>query len=161
MALPATPPQTIGPFFHVGIDKPGTECLVAAAAVRIHGRVVDGAGQPVVDALLELWDADGGRFGRCATDREGGFTFYAAKPRAGRGQAPHLHLSVFARGLLDGLLTRIYFPDEETANAADPVLSLIPDPGRRASLIAGSEGVSLRFDIHLQGEHETVFFELS
>jgi protocatechuate 3,4-dioxygenase alpha subunit len=163
MALPATPPQTIGPFFHVGLDVPGTERLVPGdhpGALRIHGRVVDGAGQPVGDALLEMWDPDGGRFGRCATDPEGGFAFVAAKPRAGRGQAPHLHLSVFARGLLDRLVTRIYFPDEEAANAADPVLCLIPDPERRTSLVARPDGGSMRFDVHLQGEDETVFFEL-
>jgi protocatechuate 3,4-dioxygenase alpha subunit len=161
MALPATPPQTIGPFFHVALDVPGTERLVAADhpdAVRIQGRVLDGAGQPVVDALLELWDADGGGFGRCATDREGGFAFSATKPGAAGGQAPHLHLTVFARGLLDGLVTRIYFPDEERANATDPALCLIPDPARRASLIAKGDRRSLRFDVHLQGEQETVFF---
>ncbi len=164
MALPATPPQTIGPFFHVALDVPGRERLVSAdhpAALHIRGRVLDGAGQPVVDALLELWDAEGGRFGRCATDGDGGFAFHAVKPRPPRGEAPHLHLRVFARGLLDGLATRIYLPDEERANGADPVLALIPDPARRASLIARSEGGSLRFDVHLQGEHETVFFALA
>jgi protocatechuate 3,4-dioxygenase alpha subunit len=168
MPLPATPPQTIGPFFHVGLDTPGTEELVSAAdagAVRIHGRVLDGAGVPVDDALIEVWDAQGARFGRCATDAEGRYHFVVRKPggvvAAGApGEAPHLNVSVFARGLLDRLVTRIYFPDEEAANAADPVLSRIADPGARATLMARVEAGSLRFDIHLQGEQETVFFAL-
>jgi protocatechuate 3,4-dioxygenase alpha subunit len=75
-------------------------------------------------------------------------------------EAPHLHVSVFARGLLDHLVTRIYFPDEAAANAADAVLAMIPDPGARGTLIARAGAGSLRFDIHLQGEHETVFFDL-
>jgi protocatechuate 3,4-dioxygenase, alpha subunit len=168
MSLPATPPQTIGPFFHIGLDVPGTECLVSAehpGAVRIEGRMLDGAGDPVNDALIEVWDAQGARFGRCATDAEGRYRFLALKPvgRSAGGnpvEAPHLNVSVFARGLLDHLVTRIYFPDEEAANAADPVLALIADPRARASLIARAEAGSLRFDIHLQGEHETVFFGL-
>jgi len=166
MSLPATPPQTIGPFFHMGLDVPGTERLVPAGhpgAVRIEGRVLDGAGDPVIDALIEVWDSEGGRFGRCATDAEGRYHFLAVKPsgRPAEGtpsQAPHLHVTVFARGLLDHLVTRIYFPDEEAANAADPVLALIADPRARATLVARAEAESLRFDIHLQGEQETVFF---
>ena len=168
MPLPATPSQTIGPFFHIGLDVPGTERLVSPeqpGAVRIEGRVFDGAGDPVIDALIEVWDPQGGRFGRCATDAEGRYHFLTLKP-AGRpeggtpAEAPHLHVSVFARGLLDHLVTRIYFPDEEAANAADPVLAMIADPRARATLVARAEAGSLRFDIHLQGEHETVFFAL-
>jgi protocatechuate 3,4-dioxygenase alpha subunit len=167
MSLPATPSQTIGPFFHIGLDVPGTERLVSAEqpdAVRIEGRVLDGAGAPVGDALIEVWDPQGARFGRCATDAEGRYHFFALKPRGGsvegdRDEAPHLDVWVFARGLLDGLLTRIYFPEEEAANAADPVLSMIPDAGARTTVIARAESDSLRFDIHLQGEHETVFFD--
>jgi protocatechuate 3,4-dioxygenase alpha subunit len=166
MSLPATPPQTIGPFFHIGLDVPGTERLVSAehpGAVRIEGRVFDGAGDPVNDALIEVWDAQGARFGRCATDAEGRYHFLALKPvgRPAGGipvEAPHLNVSVFARGLLDHLVTRIYFPDEEAANAADPVLAMIVDPHARATLVGRAEGGSLRFDIHLQGEQETVFF---
>jgi protocatechuate 3,4-dioxygenase alpha subunit len=165
---PATPPQTIGPFFHIGLDVPGTERLVPAdhpGAVRVEGRVFDGAGDPVDDALIEVWDARGARFGRCATDATGRYHFVAVKPVAGpaaraAGEAPHLNVSVFARGLLDRLVTRIYFPDQAAANAADPVLSRIADPGARASLIARAEPGSLRFDIHLQGQQETVFFAL-
>jgi protocatechuate 3,4-dioxygenase, alpha subunit len=168
MSLPATPPQTIGPFFHIGLDVPGTECLVPAdhsAAVRIEGRVLDGAGDPVRDGLVELWDAQGGRFGRCATDGQGRYHFLAAKPGAGvsggeAAEAPHLNVSVFARGLLDRLVTRIYFPDEAAANAADPVLSMIADPRQRATLVARAEAAVLHFDIHLQGDQETVFFAL-
>lgn len=169
MALPATPPQTIGPFFHFGLDVPGTERLVAPddpGALRIEGRVLDGAGDPVGDALIEVWDASGGRFGRCATDPDGRYHFLTVKPSAGptgegTREAPHLNVSVFARGLLDRLVTRIYFPDEEAANAADPVLSMVADPRARDTLVARAEAGSLRFDIHLQGERETVFFALS
>ena len=157
MSLPATPPQTIGPFFHIGLDVPGTERLVSAehpGAVRIEGRVFDGAGDPVNDALIEVWDAQGARFGRCATDAEGRYRFLTLKPvgRSGAGtpiEAPHLNVSVFARGLLDHLVTRIYFPDEEAANAADPVLAMIADLRARATLVARVEAGSLRFDIHL------------
>ena len=168
MSPPATPPQTIGPFFHIGLDVPGTERLVSAdhpGAVRIQGRVLDGVGDPVHDALIEVWDARGARFGRCATDADGRYHFFTLKPVGGSpGQvpveAPHLNVSVFARGLLDRLVTRIYFPDEEAANAADPVLSMIADPHARATLVARAEPGMLRFDIHLQGEDETVFFAL-
>jgi protocatechuate 3,4-dioxygenase alpha subunit len=168
MSLPATPPQTIGPFFHIGLDVPGTERLVPAnhpAAIRIEGRVLDGAGNPVSDGLVEVWDAHGGRFGRCATDSQGRYHFLTVKPgvdsRCGAAaEAPHLNVSVFARGLLDRLVTRIYFPDEEAANAADRVLSLVTDPRDRATLVARAEAGVLRFDIHLQGDQETVFFAL-
>lgn len=168
MVQPATPPQTIGPFFHMGLDVPGTERMVPAGhpgAIRIQGRVLDGAGDPVIDALIEVWDARGGRFGRCATDSEGRYHFLTVKlPAASAGEAaaeaPHLNVSVFARGLLDHLVTRIYFPDEAAANAADPVLSMIADPRARATLIARAEAGSLRFDIHLQGEEETIFFAI-
>jgi protocatechuate 3,4-dioxygenase alpha subunit len=168
MVLPPTPSQTIGPFFHIGLDVPGTERLVPPdhpEAMRIEGRVFDGAGDPVGDALIEVWDAPGGRFGRCATDTDGHYHFLSVKPKAGptgegNREAPHLNVSVFARGLLDRLVTRIYFPDEEAANAADPALSMIADPRARATLVARAEPGSLCFDIHLQGEHETVFFAL-
>jgi protocatechuate 3,4-dioxygenase alpha subunit len=163
MMLPPTPAQTIGPFFHIRYEVPGTEQLVPpqqAGALCIQGRVTDGAGQPVSDALLEAWDTQGGRFGRCCTDGDGRYRFVIVKPTpAGAAEAPRLDVSLFARGLLDGLRTRIYFPDEEAANARDPVLSLIQDPRVRASLIARPEGNGLRFDIHLQGDEETAFFD--
>jgi protocatechuate 3,4-dioxygenase alpha subunit len=159
-----TPPQTIGPFFHVGLRLPRTEQAAGAESadgrlVRIRGRVLDGAGAPVSDALVEAWDAPGGRFGRCATDAEGRYEVLVVKPASPEASAPHLTLWVFARGLLDHLVTRVYFPDE-AANAADPVLGLIPDPETRATLIAREEAGGLRFDIRLQGERETVFFAL-
>ncbi len=168
MALPATPSQTIGPFFHIGLDVPGTECLVPDGypeGVRLTGRVLDGAGAAVTDALLEIWDGAGRRFGRCATDAEGRYHFLVVKPAGiladkATTEAPHLDVSLFARGLLDRLVTRIYFPDEEAANAADLVLSTIADPRARASLVARAEPGGLHFDIHLQGKQETVFFDL-
>jgi protocatechuate 3,4-dioxygenase alpha subunit len=161
MPLPATPSQTIGPFFHIGCDVPGTERMIPPdhpGAVRLEGRVFDGAGAPISDALIEAWDGAGGRFGRCATDAEGWYRFVLVKPGSGRHGAPHLDVTLFARGLLDHLVTRVYFPDEAAANAADPVLSMIPDPSARATLIARQDAGALRFDIHLQGEGETVFF---
>jgi len=190
-----TPSQTIGPFFAHALTpaKDGYEALVGADLVtadaagepiRIVGRIVDGAGQVVPDAMVEIWQADGaGRypddeaaarpnrgfrgFGRAACDSAGEFAFRTVKPGAvpgpgGRRQAPHIDLGIFARGLLRRLFTRIYFPDEP-ANAADPILALVA-ADRRATLIAVRDttvaGVSLyRFDIALQGDRETVFFE--
>jgi protocatechuate 3,4-dioxygenase, alpha subunit len=173
-----TPSQTVGPFLHLVLPYAGGGLLVppeAPGAVRITGRVLDGAGEPVIDALVEVWQADGcGRyhpepdadgfsgFGRVATDAEGGFTFVTCKPGrvpwpAGGEQAPHLAVSVFARGLLNRVVARLYFPDEEAANAADPVLGMIPDAAARATLVAVPDGDGLRFDIRLQGDRETVF----
>ncbi|MGH7610189.1 MAG: protocatechuate 3,4-dioxygenase subunit alpha, partial [Candidatus Dormibacteria bacterium] len=147
-----TPSQTVGPFFAIGMGQLGREELVApgrAGALRIEGRVLDGAGAPVPDALVEIQQAvpaggpPGGwsGFGRCATDQEGAFHFNTLKPAPvgdalGRVHAPHLDVQVFARGLLRQLLTRIYFPDEDRANLQDPLLKTIPDPLRRATLVA-------------------------
>ena len=171
-----TPSQTIGPFFHDALLESDLTELVSPddpEAVRISGVVYDGAGEPVPDAMLELWQADhAGRygssdfsgFGRSGTDEEGRFFFITIKPGPvadpnGSVQAPHVNVSVFARGLLKQLITRLYFPDEET-NAADPVLRSIEDPAVRRTLIAHDEGNgSFRFDIHLQGENQTAFFE--
>ncbi|HEU4424782.1 MAG TPA: protocatechuate 3,4-dioxygenase subunit alpha [Pilimelia sp.] len=187
---PTTPSQTVGPFFGVPgalpwADGPYAVPAGTPGAVRIGGRVLDGEGQPVPDALIETWQADpDGRldhpddprprgrgseaalfrgFGRCATDADGRYWILTTKPGAlptpdGRVEAPHIDVSVFARGLLHRLVTRIYFPDETAANAPDPVLSGIPDPDARATLIARPEADALRFDIHLQGPDETVFF---
>lgn len=165
MAPLPTPSQTVGPFFAVVFPAPGDERLVPddfPGARSLEGRITDGAGEPVVDAVLEAWDAEGGRFGRAATDAEGRYRLVLAKPGARRdGQAPHLAVSVFARGLLDRLVTRVYFPDEEAANAADPVLSSLADPDARCTLVARAEpGGGLRFDVRLQGEGETAFFAL-
>jgi protocatechuate 3,4-dioxygenase alpha subunit len=156
-----TPSQTVGPFF--GYALPFEDGHVAAreqAAVRIEGQLLDGAGEPVPDGLVEMWSGE--QFARCPTDAEGVFHFTVAKPARGStsdDEAPHLDLTIFARGLLRHLATRMYFPDEEAANASDRILNLI-EPARRHTLIARSEGAALRFDIRLQGESETVFFAL-
>jgi protocatechuate 3,4-dioxygenase, alpha subunit len=156
-----TPSQTVGPFFGVALPFPGDAGPAAGdQALRIEGQLVDGEGAPVVDGLLEVWQDD--QFARCRTDAEGAYHFTVRKPPArpgseGIASASHLNVFVFARGLLRHLVTRIYFPDEEAANAADPVLSRV-DPGRRATLVARRDGAVLRFDVHLQGADETVFF---
>jgi len=166
-----TPAQTIGPFFHGALCRAGGERLAAAGsagALEIGGRVLDGAGAPVDDALLELWQTDGreSAFGRAATDGQGEYRFVARKLAAapladGRRQAPHIDVSLFARGLLHRLVTRIYFPDEPEANARDPLLASIPDADVRARLIARLEASGrLRFDVVLQGERETPFLDV-
>jgi protocatechuate 3,4-dioxygenase alpha subunit len=183
-----TASQTVGPFFAFGLltGAIGAELVApnAAGAVRLEGVVYDGAGQPVPDALLEIWQANRhGRyahpadaradvqleegftgFGRCGTDTEGSFRFVTVKPGGvpfpdGRLQAPHLDVGIFARGLLKRLVTRIYFPDERAANAADPVLSSL-EPAQRSTLIAHASPAGLRFDIRMQGPDQTVFFAL-
>ncbi|MFI5317303.1 MAG: protocatechuate 3,4-dioxygenase subunit alpha [Myxococcota bacterium] len=171
MASRATPAQTIGPFFHGALCRAGGERLApagSAGALEIGGRVLDGAGAPVSDALLELWQTDGRQsaFGRAATDEQGEYLFVARKlsgaPLAdGRRQAPHIDVSLFARGLLHRLVTRIYFPDEAEANARDPLLASIRDAQARARLIARPDGgAKLRFDVFLQGERETPFLDV-
>jgi protocatechuate 3,4-dioxygenase, alpha subunit len=200
VTLPPTPSQTIGPFFAVGLCWPDGPDVVAEGtpgAVRISGRVLDGAADPVADALVETWQADpegrfahpddprgptGGSggppgwspgrpgggfrgFGRSATDAQGRWAIRTLKPGAlpapdGGTEAPHLDVSVFARGLLHRVVTRIYFPDETEANAADPLLCSIPDPAVRERLIAIAEADGLRFDIRLQGERETPFLAI-
>jgi protocatechuate 3,4-dioxygenase alpha subunit len=154
-----TPSQTVGPFFGFALPYSGDHRLVAPdskAALRVEGQVIDGAGEPVPDALVEMWQ--GNLFGRCGTDPEGAFRFVVAKPPALPGQAPHLNVTVFARGLLRHLVTRMYFPDEAAANATDPVLGLVAEEARRETLVARDENGLLRFDIRLQGDGETVFF---
>ena len=186
MTLP-TPSQTVGPFFHIGLPDDGGEELVAPDhphAIRVEGTVFDGGAEPVDDALIEIWQANRhGRydhpedlreeiplepgfrgFGRCGTDASGGYRFVTVKPGpvphpSGGTQAPHIDVSVFARGLLKRVVTRIYCPDEAEANEADPVLSSV-EPERRAALVAREEDGALRFDIHLQGDRETPFFDL-
>ena len=181
-----TPSQTIGPFFSI-MRKLGSDRLVAAGepeALTIEGTVFDGDGAVVPDALIEVWQANaaghynhpadpgfdavtGGGFsgfGRCYTDSMGSFSFLTVKPGrvAGfdeREQAPHIVVTVFARGLLRRLVTRMYFPDEAHANANDPVLTSIADEKVRRTLLAEPSGPRhLRFDIHLRGEKETAFF---
>ena len=166
MSGPLTPSQTVGPFFGVGLPFENGEQLAppgSAGVMRIEGQVLDGKGEPVPDALLEIWQPGTG-FGRARTDSEGAFSFTTIKPGAvrapdGRVQAPHFNVTLFARGLLRHLVTRMYFPDETEANAADPVLNLV-EPARRETLIAKNCGGVLHFDVRLQGERETVFFAI-
>jgi len=133
-----TPSQTVGPFFGFGLPEVGGE-----GDIRVEGRVLDGAGEPVPDALIEAWHDD--QFARCRTDDEGAYRFLA--PRA-----QFINVVVFARGLLRHLYTRMYLPGEE-----DQVIALV-DPPRRQTLVARPDGEILRFDIRLQGPDETVFF---
>lgn len=152
-----TPSQTVGPFFGFALPfAGGQDAAGGRPAVRIEGQLLDGAGEPVPDGLVEMWGGE--QFARCRTDAEGAFNFTIVKP-APADEAPHVNVTVFARGLLRQLATRMYFPDEEAANANDRVLNRI-DPPRRHTLVAHSEGAVLRFDIRLQGESETVFFAL-
>jgi protocatechuate 3,4-dioxygenase alpha subunit len=169
-----TPSQTVGPFLSLGlpwVDGPFVAGADEPGAFWIRGKVRDGNGAVVPDALIETWQADpSGRFdgtfrgfGRCPTNDEGQYEIRTLKPGPvpspeGVPQAPHLDVSVFARGLLNRVVTRIYFPDE-TANATDPVLSGVP-ADRRETLIAVPAAEGYCFDIRLQGPDETVFFEL-
>lgn len=199
--LKETPSQTAGPYVHIGMtpnwadirgvydadpgatmvssDTPGTRIILS-------GRIIDGAGVPVSDAVVEIWQADEngsyGRpvgssakarpaftgWGRQPANGEGEFRFETIKPGPvpgpdGRPMAPHVAVWIVARGINIGLQTRIYFADEEAANARDFVLNRIPDPKRRATLIARKEEGDVpqyRLDIHLQGDSETVFFDM-
>jgi protocatechuate 3,4-dioxygenase alpha subunit len=191
-----TPSQTVGPFFAYGLtpEQYGYPFRAIAGAamvddetpgerIRVVGRILDGEGAPIPDAMVEIWQADGeGRyahpadarganirfvgFGRCGTgtDPESRFIFDTIKPkRVDDDQAPHLNVILFMRGLLSHVYTRIYFDDEAAANAADPVLSSVEE-ARRSTLIArreaGPAGTVYRFDIHMQGADETVFFDV-
>ncbi|MCG8597629.1 MAG: protocatechuate 3,4-dioxygenase subunit alpha [Kiloniellales bacterium] len=191
-----TPSQTVGPYFAYGLTPEPYGYAFSGIAggvltaedgdgerIRIEGRVLDGAGAAVGDAMVEIWQADGqGRyahpadprssnarfrgFGRVGTgtDPAQRFVFETVKPGPlGDGQAPHVNLVLFLRGLLSHAYTRIYFADEAEANETDPVLAAVP-PERRTTLIAAREEVGgtplYRFDIHLQGDRETVFFDV-
>ncbi|MEO7285294.1 MAG: protocatechuate 3,4-dioxygenase subunit alpha [Jatrophihabitantaceae bacterium] len=180
MGEPPTPGQTIGPFFGYALPYPGDRQLVPAgspAAVLLHGRVLDGAGAPVPDALLEIGQADPsgaltGRagslcrdghtftgWGRSATDRAGEYRFSTVLPGpAVPGRPPFLAMVVFARGLLDRLFTRVYLPGYEQQWPADPLLASLPAE-RRATLIATADATGLAFDVRLQGAGETVFLD--
>jgi protocatechuate 3,4-dioxygenase alpha subunit len=193
MSLQMTASQTVGPFLHIGFDPLTIENLapegVAGERIVIEGRLFDGSGKPVPDGVIEVWQANshgkyahpedkrelplepGFRgFGRVPTDDNGGFRFTTIKPGrvpgpGGKLQAPHIVVSVFSRGLIKRLATRIYFPDE-ASNAEDPVLSQVP-ADRRSTLIArraaGKEGV-IEWNVVIQGEAagwgETVFFDV-
>jgi protocatechuate 3,4-dioxygenase alpha subunit len=184
-----TPSQTVGPYFAMRLPWPEGPFVVpedTPGAITIIGRLYDGAGNVIPDGLIETWQADpDGRFahpddprgpvpggykafrgfGRSQTELDGSFRIVTLKPGPlpfgdGRTEAPHIDVSVFSRGMLDRSVTRIYFPDEAEANAADPVLEAVPAE-RRQTLIAEPAGEGLlRFDVHMQGEAETVFFDM-
>jgi protocatechuate 3,4-dioxygenase alpha subunit len=166
MAAGATPSQTVGPFFSFGLCvRPQHELVDPGRddALRIEGRVLDGAGEPVIDAMVEIWqaDAEGGHrdgfgWGRSGTDGEGKYAFVTVKP-GGEG-APFVTALVFARGLLKPVMTRIYFPHEPD-NPSDPLLAAL-GAAERAGLTAVAENGGMRFDIHLQGERQTTFLAL-
>ena len=198
MTAGLTPSQTVGPFLAIGLpwqDGPFVVPEGTPGAIEITGLLLDGAGVPVPDGMIETWQADPhGRFshpddprgapdlagtpfrgfGRCPTGPDGGYRILTLRPGplpavkgegegGGGTEAPHLDVSVFARGMLDRVVTRIYFSDETKANESDPVLASITEADRRPTLIAqadpGRPGV-YRFDIRLQGERETVFFDV-
>lgn len=180
-----TPSQTVGPYLSIGLPWPDGPDVVGEdepGAIRIHGRVFDGDGAPIPDAMIETWQADAdGRFdhpddprgtvasgfrgfGRCPTDPDGNYWIRTVKPGAlpgpgGTTQAPHIDVSVLGRGLLHRVVTRIYFEDNDNDNADDPVLAAVPED-RRVTLIAVKSGDGYRFDIRLQGQGETVFFDV-
>jgi len=191
---PPSSSQTIGPFFKFALDHPAWSDLTADGAhgerIRIAGRVLDGDGAPVPDALLEIWQANAAGkyahpedtqdrpldpnfrgFGRTCVDDEGRFAFATIVPGAvpaadGTPQAPHVNVSIFARGLLRRLVTRVYFGDRTAENNGDPLLRSIADPAVRATLIAereapaAGEPTTYRFNIVLQGANETAFLDV-
>jgi len=191
--LRETPSQTAGPYVHIGLiphqagfdifANPFGHVMAGADAVgeriRIEGRILDGLGAPCREVLIEAWQADAeGRhdnpafrgWGRAGTDFETGlYAFETIRPgrvvgRHGGTQAPHVSLWLVSRGINIGLSTRMYFGDEASANAEDPVLRIIEQPARRETLVAPRterDGVAVyTFDIHLQGDRETVFFDI-
>lgn len=160
MTLGQTPSQTVGPFYTIGLCRRRDDELVepgSPGAVTLTGRLYDGQGAAIVDGMVEAWDGIGRRWGRSGTDGEGRYSFVVSKPPAQDGRAPRLDVFVFARGLLRHQLTRVYFPDEPEANAADPVLSALPE-NERQTLVARQQGDDLLFDITMQGDSATVFF---
>jgi protocatechuate 3,4-dioxygenase alpha subunit len=192
-ASATTSSQTVGPFFKFALDHPAWSDLTAAGPlgerVRITGRVLDGDGEPVPDALLEIWqanaagkyahpndtqdrplDANFRGFGRTCVDDAGRYTFVTIVPGSvpdahGHAQAPHVNVSIFARGLLKRLVTRVYFSDRKDANENDPLLRSISDAAARATLIAARDASAgdvpaYHFDIVLQGARETVFLDV-
>jgi protocatechuate 3,4-dioxygenase alpha subunit len=185
MIFPTAPSQTVGPYFAIGLPWEAGPHVVPSGtpgAIRIMGSVLDGAGEPVPDHLIETWQADpDGRFAdlhdhggpsalegfrgfaRCGyEDGDGSYEIWTVKPGPvpgllGELQAPHIDVSLFARGMLHRLVTRIYFADEAELNAADPVLSHVP-ADRLDTLLAKRTDDGYRFDIRIQGDDETVFF---
>ncbi|HEX3616822.1 MAG TPA: protocatechuate 3,4-dioxygenase subunit alpha [Solirubrobacteraceae bacterium] len=188
MIFEVTPSQTVGPYFAIGVPFDGGNLIVpegTPGAIRIGGTIYDGRGEIIPDHLIEFWQPDGeGRFndicgygeqstlegfrgfGRYGVeDGDGVYTMVTVKPgrvpgpNEGPPQAPHIDVTLFARGMLNRVVTRVYFADEEQANAADPVLATVP-AARRNTLLAQPTADGYRFDIHLQGPGETVFFDI-
>ncbi|MGH8799059.1 MAG: protocatechuate 3,4-dioxygenase subunit alpha [Casimicrobiaceae bacterium] len=188
MSLLTTPSQTAGPYLRIGLTPLAVDSIAPPGApgehVTIEGRITDGDGKAVSDAVIEIWQADAAGkyahaedvrkptlhaefrgFGRILTDADGSFRFTTVKPGSvlgpkGAMQAPHLVVTIFMRGLLRQLLTRLYFPDDG-GNASDPILQLVP-AARRPTLIARrlpSADQTLQWNVFLQGENETVFFD--
>jgi protocatechuate 3,4-dioxygenase alpha subunit len=189
--LPQTASQTVGPFFSFGMVEKGDENNLVSEAVKgerivIRGRVLDGEGEAVPDALIEIWQADANGFfnhpddphrenadpnfrgfGRADTISDGQFSFRTIKPGrvpfdSRRFQAPHVSVRIFSRGMLTHAYTRFYFSDEDEANASDTILNIV-EPERRQTLILqrreSSDGAVYVLDIKLQGRDETVFFD--
>jgi protocatechuate 3,4-dioxygenase alpha subunit len=144
VTLPPTPSQTVGPFFSIGLCRRAENEL--GSSLRLHGRLIDGTDEPIGDGVIEVWDAARRKWGRCPTDAQGMFEFTIDPPE------PCLHVNVFARGLLKHQVTRVYAP-----GASDHVLEALP-AADRATLVAVGEDGALRFDIRMQGPHQTVFF---
>lgn len=197
--LKETPSQTAGPYVHIGCTPnfsgiTGVYDMDLGVAmvndrtlgerITLRGRIFDGTGTPLRDALVEIWQADAAGlynspsemrgtadvnftgWGRCPTDMETGeYVFETIRPgrvpyKDGRLMAPHVTLWIVARGINIGLQTRLYFADEEAANTEDPVLQRIEHRNRVPTLLARKDGSTFHFDIHLQGEKETVFFDI-
>jgi protocatechuate 3,4-dioxygenase alpha subunit len=197
--LKETPSQTAGPYVHIGLTPNfcditgvydsdlGTQMVndkTLGERITVSGRIFDGAGALVRDAVIEIWQADSAGlynspsemrgtadpnftgWGRCPTRAEDGvYSFETIKPgkvpfKDGRKMAPHITFWIVARGINIGLHTRLYFPEEQEANAADPILSRIEHRERVATLIATRDGAKLSFDIYLQGPKETVFLDI-
>ncbi|MBB4567122.1 protocatechuate 3,4-dioxygenase subunit alpha [Rhizobium leucaenae] len=197
--LRETPSQTAGPYVHIGLAPNFCEIggvydadlgislindRTLGERITVKGRIFDGAGAAVKDAVVEIWQADSAGlynspsemrgtadpnfvgWGRCPTSAEDGvFRFETVKPgrvpyKHGRWMAPHITLWIVARGINIGLHTRMYFPDEAEANAEDPLLARIEHRDRVATLIASQDGSIYTFDVHLQGDKETVFLDI-
>jgi protocatechuate 3,4-dioxygenase alpha subunit len=197
--LKETPSQTAGPYVHIGLTPNfcditgvydtdlGTQMVndkTLGERITVSGRIFDGAGALVRDAVIEIWQADSAGlynspsemrgtadpnftgWGRCPTRAEDGlYSFDTIKPgkipfKDGRKMAPHITFWIVARGINIGLHTRMYFPEEQEANAGDPILSRIEHRERVATLIATRDDAKLSFDIYLQGPKETVFLDI-
>lgn len=181
--LKETPSQTAGPYVHIGTapqaigrqtlyGQPGPIAAEGPGSIVVEGIVYDGAGEPVRDAMIEFWGADAegrvgahGRFGRATSDfKTGLYRFQTVKPgRMSRGGAPHIAILIFARGINIHLHTRLHFPEDQALIDSDPDLRRVSPKGRAsltATAIGGAETPAYRFDIRLQGDDETVFFDI-